>query len=342
MKTTTWVRRGTICLALLAVLFVGFTSQTTRAQCGSSGSDDFNDNSRSTTNWGPDLYYLPMHAQLTETNGRLEYTTPGGASSYQASRPWVLTYGSYLSDWEAQVDINLGGIVLTQNQSHVELGFSVFNEATGSDLSHLEVMSIVLDLFRNSSGQVQRDFSVYFWTNGAEVLPRWPSLITPSQKVGLRINFECNTKTLVASYDEDGGTGGYHWTPVVTNRIDTAGFSWNMNAASRFQVAVGGSSGGIGVGSGDQVFADNFAMTNAPCYSRFIQVQEMPDGNLALLLEGNGHRFDLEASTNLPTGLSSWAAVATLTNGVTCTMDYVDTTATNYTRRFYRAALKEP
>jgi hypothetical protein len=340
LKILARLQHATICLAILVAFSIDVTLHTARAQCGSSGSDDFNDNSQSLTNWGADIYYLTAHPQLTETNGRLEYTTPGDAPHCQVMRPWILTYGSYLSDWEAHVDLNLGDVVLTQNGSHVEMNLMVAQEAY--DLSKIDFLYISLDLYRNSSGQVTRDLSVYLWTNGVEVLPRLPELLTSSQNVAVRIAFDSSNKTLTAFYDGDGSANGYQWTPLATNRVDVGGFSWSMNATSRFQIFLGASSERIAVNSSAQVFADNFAMSSAPCYSRFIQTQKGPDGNPALLLEGNGHRFDLEAATNLLTNFASWGAIATLTNNVTGRMDYVDTTGTNHARRFYRAILKEP
>ena len=315
--------------------------QAAHAQCGASGSDDFNDNSVDAAKWGADIYYLPSKAQLTEGNGRLEYTAPGVLSSSLAFRPWKLTYGSCLSDWDTQVDVHMGGIVLTQNHSHVEFDLAVANEATVTNLANLTLFYISLDLFRDSSDKITRSVDIIQMTNGVS-LPKGSGFTTSSQTVSLRISFDSRSKTLTAWYDEDGPVNGYHWTGLQTNRIDAAGVPWNMDATSRLQILLGGSSDGITVSSSDLVFADNFSMTSAPCYCSFIDAEQKPGGGFGVVLEGNGRLFDLERSDTLTTNSSGWATIATLTNGVSGIPEYVDPPSANKNSRFYRAVLKEP
>jgi hypothetical protein len=329
---------GSIVLMALSAVSL---QQVARAQCGASGSDDFNDNTVDAAKWGADIYYLPSRSQLSETNGRLEYTAPGVLASSVAYRPWELTYGSYLSDWETQVDVHMGGIVLTKNHSHVEFDLAVANEATVTNLSNVTLFYIALDLFRDSSGQITRSLEIIQMTNGVEmpIASRFP---TSSQSVSLRLTFDGQTKTLTAWYDEDGPINGYQWTALQTNRIDAAGVPWNLDATSRFQILLGGSSDGIAVSSTDLVFADKFSMTSAPCYSRFVQFERKPDGGFGLVLEGNGRSFDLERSETLAANAAHWQTITTLTNGVSGMPEYVDALGTNGRPRFYRAVLKQP
>lgn len=310
-----------------------------RAQCGAAGSDNFSDNSVDATKWGADFYYTTSHAQLTEANGRLEYTAPGVTASSTVYRPWKLNCGSYLSDWEVQVDANLGGVVLSQNHSHVELDLMVANQATISSLPNVTFFYVALDLFRDSLGVTKRSVGLVHYTNGVAALSG-NGVVTSSQNVSLRISFDSKAKTLTAWYDEDGP--GYRWTPLQTNRIDAAGIPWNLDASSRFQALVGGSSDGIAITSSDLVFADNFTITSAPCYSRFIHTERKANGVLGLTLEGNGQRFDLERANTFLDNPSNWETIATFTNTASGMPEYIDVTATNVNPHFYRAVLKEP
>ena len=77
--------------------------------------DDFNDNIKDTAKWGADI----GSGRLVETNARLEYT-----GTDEALRPWIASVGSYTQDWEAVVDVHVGNLALTQDESTVEIDFS--------------------------------------------------------------------------------------------------------------------------------------------------------------------------------------------------------------------------
>jgi hypothetical protein len=223
----------------------------------------------------------------------------------------------------------------------VEFDLAVANEATVTNLANLTLFYISLDLFRDSSDKITRSVDIIQMTNGVS-LPKGSGFTTSSQTVSLRISFDSRSKTLTAWYDEDGPVNGYHWTGLQTNRIDAAGVPWNMDATSRLQILLGGSSDGITVSSSDLVFADNFSMTSAPCYCSFIDAEQKPGGGFGVVLEGNGRLFDLERSDTLTTNSSGWATIATLTNGVSGIPEYVDPPSANKNSRFYRTVLKEP
>jgi hypothetical protein len=65
-------------------VFAAFVAHEGRASLN--GSDDFNDNSKDPARWGID--FTAGVGLLTETNGRLEYTTSGASTGFDlAARP---------------------------------------------------------------------------------------------------------------------------------------------------------------------------------------------------------------------------------------------------------------
>ena len=316
-----------------ALLLACAFPRTVPAQAQFPGTDDFNDNSEDPARWGPDFYYLPVHAQLTETNRRLEYTSIG-TDGQQASRPWIQSYPSYQRDWEAQVDAGVGSIALPANQSHVEFGLAVANTDQAAGLDYL---SVVLGLSRGTNGQVRRDFTTYFATNSVQIIPN-TSYATASQQASILIRFDAASKTLSAYYDEDGAANGYQWTLLRSVPIDASKSNWQMNSNSQFQLLVGGSSAGMAVNSADQVFVDNFVFRGG-WYSRFRSIVRHSSGNADLALDAYGQVFDLQGCDDL--NVSNWFPVSRLTNN-SGTMAYTDFPPVGSHQRFYRAVLVQP
>jgi hypothetical protein len=317
-------------ITLLLACAFGYT---VHAQMQFPGTDDFNDNSKDAARWGPDFYFLPIHAQLTETNSRLEYTSVG-TDEQQASRPWIQSYPSYQRDWEVQVDVGLGNISLPPNRPHVEFGLAVVNTDQAAGLDYLSVM---LDLYRGTDGQVHRDFTPYFATNGVQISPN-TDYATASQQASLLIRFDTASKTLSAYGDEDGAANGYQWTLLRSVRIDASQSNWQMNSNSQFQLLVGGSSAGVAVNSADEVFVDNFVFRGG-WYSRFRPIVRPPNGNTDLALDAYGRVFDLQGCDDL--NVSTWFPISRLTNN-SGTMTYTDSPTAGSHQRFYRAVLVQP
>jgi hypothetical protein len=108
---------------LITVGLAVFAVQRTAAAATCSG-DDFNDNLKDVRRWGEDITDPGSPSQVQEMDGRLQFT----GTSF-AFRPWICSYGSYLQDWEVVTDVHLGDVLLTQNESHVEVILAVFNNA---------------------------------------------------------------------------------------------------------------------------------------------------------------------------------------------------------------------
>jgi hypothetical protein len=321
---------GWLALSLLLACAFGYT---VRAQVQFPGTDDFNDNSKDPARWGPDYYFAPVHAQLTETNSRLEYTSVG-TDGQQASRPWIQSYPSYQRDWEVQVDVGLGNISLPPNRPEVEFGFGVVhtNQAAG-----LDYLGIVLGSYRGTDGQVHRAFTTYFATNSVQI-SAITDRATASQQASLLIRFDAASKTLSTYCDEDGAANGYQWTVLGSVRIDASQSNWQMNSNSQFQLYVSGSSAGMAVNSADQVFVDNFVFRGG-WYSRFRPIVRHPNGNTDLALDAYGRVFDLQGCDGM--SLSNWFPISRLTNN-SGTMTYTDSPPVGSDQRFYRAVLVQP
>ena len=237
---------------LLAALVLGLSTATTFAAFN--GSDDFNDNSKDLTKWGPDI--VSGSAALTETNLRLEYTVAGGTAT--ALRPWVANTGSYTSDWSLQLDVNLPTLALTTGQAY-HIGLTVRN---GDDTTDTFLTALELD---NISGTPSRVFLSVLNTNGSnqgEV-----TSTTTSTSAAVRMRYDAASTTLFSEFDANGAVGGYNFTGFDSRNIST----WNMTASSVFQATVfGGSESGVVITSASGVAGDNF--------------QSVPEPSSALLL----------------------------------------------------------
>lgn len=241
------------------------------------GSDDFNDNSKDPARWGID--FTNGVGLLTETNGRLEYTTSSFSTSDRvALRPWILNFGSYTQNWEIHLDANLPQLGLRESR----FGFVV---VSGTNVNFSNIFGLVLA----ETPFGGRFFEVTLGVNGVEEDTVFP---TASTSVGLRIAFDANTKTLSAFYDEDGPNCGYAWTLLNSTNISAA---WNMTGTNVFGVWIFGRVEGS-VASSDNVFGDNFYASSGLTPSLGISLA----GRKAVLAwSTNGASCRLEFTTTL-------------------------------------------
>src|SRR4051794_32461424 len=91
-----------------AIWMAGILGVILASECQAqlNGSDDFNDNLKDPTRWGP-VYTQGCCAVLTETHGRLEYTKSTGTTSALIGQPWIHNFGSYTQNWEMQIDVSV-------------------------------------------------------------------------------------------------------------------------------------------------------------------------------------------------------------------------------------------
>ena len=296
---------------------IGFLVVALTGECRAAlnGFDDFNDNSKDPARWGTD-FTTGSVGLLTETNGRLEFTTSGvPSSSTLVARPWVLNFGSYTQNWEVHIDANLPNLGFPETV----FGLIVFSGTNVSSNNRFQ-----MSLFESSTEG--RLFLMRFGTNGGS-FDRAGQITTTSTFAGLRIAFDASTKCLSAFYDEDGPVSGYSWALLGSTNISTA---WSMTSTSVFGISVFGRVQGSSVASTNNVFGDNFYALSETAPSLGIN---LAGGNVVLSWSTNAPGYYLQSAGALtpPVG---WQGV-TNAPGIVSTNFTVTNTVSN-TNRFYR------
>ena len=70
-----------------------------------------------------------------------------------------------------------------------------------------------------------------------------------------------------------------------------------------------------------------------PTQSQGVQIQAMPAGRFALTVTGTvGHTYNIQATQDFKT----WSIIGTVTVGASGVLNFTDTNAASYSRRFYR------
>src|SRR5204863_3934379 len=92
----------------------------------------------------------------------------------------------------------------------------------------------------------------------------------------------------------------------------------------------------IGVYGNNYMVFDNYSVTAEPYPFWLDAVERLNNGAFLLQLTGEpGRQYAIDASTDFV----DWFALKTNSAGRDGTVDFLDATATNYTRSFYRARL---
>lgn len=205
------------------------------------GSDNFNDDTRDPGKWGADEG--EGGSVLTEVNDRLEFTKSDTVDSW-AGRPWIANTGSFTEDWEAYVDVHIGDLAMGNDGDDLRIflgvGVGPFNASV-----QLELTQVGGDMVR------QFRFEEEGPGLGADSAP------TTATDGALRVAFDSTEKILNFFYDEDGGVGGYAWTPLGSVDVDDELSDWGLSEFTRFRVGIFGESEGVVVNTGD-AYADNF------------------------------------------------------------------------------------
>jgi len=228
MRNNSYVIAAAICAATQSI--------PATAALAPIGSDDFNDNSRLTANWG--ITTLAGAGQLLEDNQRLEYFTADSPTPNDfAAWNWNRYGGVDNQSWTFQMDISLPDLALNPGQ-RVFIGLQVLKPGGN------------FFLYGNEETQSGRQFSA-----------QSPSLndnapIT-SDVTALRLSFDGGTGAMTAQYDPNGPVGGYQWTTLGSDTTFGSG-----------TVAVFAGSSNVSIASTDLVFADNVvAVPEASTYA---------------------------------------------------------------------------
>ena len=218
------------------------------------GSDDFNDNSKNTSNWGTDDNQGSAGV-LTEAGQHLEYTCASASGQSLCLRPWILNAANYSTSFEVTVD-------LTNTRSFT----------SGTRNSGVGVVVFPVDpLVRSYSAGMTADrynsvaFKGFVATQPEDVAGvndvRVPSATTAG---AIRMVFNATTKVFHCYYDADGAANGYSWIEYASMGVNGSGgaqnLNWGLSGTAPLQVAIYGISEGTTI-TGSQLYADNFSAT---------------------------------------------------------------------------------
>jgi formylglycine-generating enzyme required for sulfatase activity len=273
--------------------------------------DDFNASTSDPSKWAPDIHAGPG-GQYVQTNGHLQFL-----GSDAVVRFWIGSFGSYTQDWELILDVNLGDVVLTQDNSTVVVGLELvsLNGPVMPDSEPANNLKLGLGLTR-IAGKSYRAFGAWISTNGARASES--IAMTANEHGSVRVTFDATSKTFASWYDTSGNTSTHHWTALAVHQINAPPIEWGMTGSSAFGLVLTTYSDGYAVNASDQVYVDNFlvygsvagAVTSPP------QLQITRSGPQVLLSWlTNWPGFVLETSNNL-SAVTVWRAV---TNTVTIT-----------------------
>ena len=213
------------------------------------GSDDFNDNSRLTANWGTTT--LAGSGQLLEDNQRLEYFTVSDPTSNDfAAWNWNRYGGVDNQSWTFQMDVSLPDLPLSLGQ-RVFIGLQVLK--SGGNFF----------LYGNEETQSGRQFT-------AQSPALDDNAAITSDVTALRLSFDGATGTMTAQYDPNGPVGGYQWTTLGSDPGFGAG-----------TIAVFAGSANLRIAPTDLVYADNVvAVPEASTYALMLAGMTLVGGAL--------------------------------------------------------------
>ena len=242
--------------------------------------DDFNDNIKDKTFWGPDYKY--HNGVLKEQNQRLGYIVSTPSRNYEYTfRPMITSRGPYTSDWEVQIDL-FNGTKPSKNNQDNSFGISVIE--CGNDNNE-----IYAELYSTHFGGApsRKGFHAELWTEDVE--SGWAdtsSLSLSDPLTGtVRLSFDSVGKVFRTYYDTGGG-----WQEFGSFGVsDAAGGGdgngdWTMADTDQFCIAVYGYSEHMAIAKG-KMYGDNFQATGVttPLKTRIVNpngAEIVPAGEL--------------------------------------------------------------
>jgi hypothetical protein len=242
-------------------------------RCGT-GSDDFNDNAVDPA-WT--VFFADAGPALTETNQRLEYTSPGGESYIGWN--WngaVLDPGQ---DWSAAIAFSW--LVDFAALSPSQVADVQLTVATATDGFALK---FIVDEFGFALLTQEQDIVA-----DTGVFEHYQYLGTSSSQLTMRISYDAGTETMTSAY----GMGGYYTT--LTNRSISG---WGLSEKNTLTPMIGIDNVNVPVAAGE-AYADNLEIRwESP--SLLCQTLAMDGGNALISYFANQRLYyELWGSTNL-------------------------------------------
>jgi hypothetical protein len=227
-------------IALMVGLMIGFSPVVFIAhQAFADGTDDFNDNSMDPALWGLDE--VKGQGQLSEINGRLEYTTTGSGTNLDSSDRPLRRRFPYSEPWTIQIDATN----TTSGSQWSSFGINVESSKDGGDSVEVELAA---------SSMVWAEL----YNNGESIdgVPGFGfSTSTP-----IRMSFNNVSKVITVS-----GWSGAAWVDFGTFGVSASGggsinADWGLTDADYFKAYVFGYSESMDINSGD-LYGDNLGET---------------------------------------------------------------------------------
>jgi len=217
--------------------------------------DDFNDNSKSTANWEPDIGDSGI---LTETGGRLQYTIPTAGEDKSAYRPWNGPQPHYNMNWETTID--LFNNMSAAGTWDAGCGIAIVK---GGDIDYQ--FWIGQDIYREAGAPIETEMIAGHHFAGEDMYLQDQILPTTAGLKSVRITFNAATKVFTGYFDADGPANGYQWTLLGTLGIAGSGgvvnVNWGMTGSEPFDIAPYGFSEEVAVSAG-QIYLDNFSVSS--------------------------------------------------------------------------------
>jgi len=191
-----------------------------------SGSDDF---SVTSSNWTA----IPGDAggQMSVGTDTLNFKDSGlatGATS-NAVYSWTANAGSYLADWQVQIDFTVNRTLLASETALWEL--IVTNSGDNTDYFVAAFQRTYMQQYTSQPPAVQS----YLYTDSLMASPGYVSQNSSDPTTAsLRISFSAATTTLTAAFDNNGPTSGYSFTDFNSIDISTGATAWGMMASDYF------------------------------------------------------------------------------------------------------------
>ena len=211
--------------------------------------DDFEDGARDTATWS---LRTKWEGSLAETNGHLEYTSPGtstGSPSEQNYQYYVLNRQlAYDESWAVTLDVYVGAFDGTARDHLYGMEISVFETADDAD-------QIWFARERGSSSGT--GFTRWGLHKETADAPAGSTVAVASGSTGV-LKLVWDGGDFDAYFDEGSG--------FQALRTDLTVHDWGMDAASTFTLMIGGFDDNVDVllNDGSRLYADNFVLIPEP------------------------------------------------------------------------------
>jgi hypothetical protein len=223
----------------------------------STDGDDFDDNAKDATKWGPDL--VRGNGSMTETSQRLEYRCNAGTSYDEVGRPWIRSVLPYDANWAIHIDVG-NSTNPTGNTQVNSFGFELYNPSRIDDYLFVELYASSWDGPPARNGfyaELGFDEGDYRFVDTGDL---------GATRGAVRMTFDATAKVVTVHYDEN-SADGHQWTSFGSFGIAGAGGNngngnWGLSSGDSMAVYVYGFSRDMQIGPG-QMWGDDFSITGA-------------------------------------------------------------------------------